>query len=259
VTGYLAALAARELPPTAATASADQARPWVVTPRRVAPYEAWVMPAVTDIETAAMLPPTAAAPAIEPGKGERLWGSERVLEEAVRPVPTAPPGAPVPRPFDEARPRPALVPHGHEAGPHQGGTLAPAASSVTVPPSSASPVEQQRRFDPPAPMPLDTGPAPPAVRESVLPAESRAIPQLRVLPAPRTPAPVMPRRSAVQAERPVRPHAPAPREATPPVVVTIGRIEVRAIPAPPAARAVRDTPPAMSLDDYLRERTRGLR
>ena len=51
-------------------------------------------------------------------------------------------------------------------------------------------------------------------------------------------------------------------EGTPTIQVTIGRVEVRAI-TPPATPAPRTRParpgPALSLDDYLRERNRGER
>jgi hypothetical protein len=49
------------------------------------------------------------------------------------------------------------------------------------------------------------------------------------------------------------------REA-PPIRVTIGRVEVRAIMAPPASpRAVRRPRPALSLEDYLKQREGGKR
>jgi len=48
-------------------------------------------------------------------------------------------------------------------------------------------------------------------------------------------------------------------DASPSVVVTIGRIEVRAVPAPAVPRPARAAAPTMSLEDYLQERSRGLR
>ena len=69
--------------------------------------------------------------------------------------------------------------------------------------------------------------------------------------------------------RPVEPAAPVPavlpkamRKPAPTIQVTIGRIEVRAItlPAPPAPRFKPARPgPALSLDDYLKQRNEGKR
>ena len=56
---------------------------------------------------------------------------------------------------------------------------------------------------------------------------------------------------------PVRPQAPAP---APTIQVSIGRIEVRATPAPKApARERSAAPAALSLEDYLKQRSRGER
>lgn len=70
------------------------------------------------------------------------------------------------------------------------------------------------------------------------------------------PAPAAERRSAPPAAAP-RQVAEAPPAAPPTIQVTIGRIEVRAAPAPPAARPATPAGPALSLDDYLRQRNRG--
>lgn len=62
----------------------------------------------------------------------------------------------------------------------------------------------------------------------------------------------------VAAHRPPPP-APEPAAATPAVVVTIGRVEVRAVvdrPPAPTARPAPVKPPVQSLDDYLGERSR---
>lgn len=66
-------------------------------------------------------------------------------------------------------------------------------------------------------------------------------------------------RPAPAAERRIAPRqvAEAPPAAPPTIQVTIGRIEVRAAPAPPAARPAPAAGPALSLDDYLRQRNRG--
>lgn len=68
-----------------------------------------------------------------------------------------------------------------------------------------------------------------------------------ILP-PSTPAPVMPR-------EPVAPMHP------PRITVTIGRVEVRAVPPPPPSSRPRPQPPAprLSLDEYLRRREGGTR
>jgi hypothetical protein len=89
----------------------------------------------------------------------------------------------------------------------------------------------------------------PPARRSPAPPSGPAAPAIRPLPQPSAP----PARVAV--ERGVRAggdRAPAPTT----VQVTIGRIEVRAAPAPPARRR-RDTLATMSLEEYLRQRGGG--
>ena len=49
------------------------------------------------------------------------------------------------------------------------------------------------------------------------------------------------------------------QESEPSVVVTIGRIEVRAVTSPSQARPTAERQPMMSLDDYLKQRMRGVR
>ncbi|KVD68436.1 hypothetical protein WI88_32820 [Burkholderia ubonensis] len=82
-------------------------------------------------------------------------------------------------------------------------------------------------------------------------------------PTDRASAVVVPRPSATEPMRPAsnprwpatRPARAAREETT--VIVSIGRIDVRASPAPPETRA-RETPGgprAMTLDEYLRSRT----
>jgi hypothetical protein len=54
------------------------------------------------------------------------------------------------------------------------------------------------------------------------------------------------------------PAATPAAEPAPDVHVTIGRIEVRAVPAPPAPAAVERRPPVMTLEEYLRRRAGGV-
>jgi hypothetical protein len=64
---------------------------------------------------------------------------------------------------------------------------------------------------------------------------------------------------AAAAAPPVGAGPPQPADTT--VNVTIGRIDVRAVPAPgpPANRPALPAAPVSSLDDYLRQRTEGSR
>ena len=53
------------------------------------------------------------------------------------------------------------------------------------------------------------------------------------------------------------PAAPTAASAEPVIHVTIGRIEVRAAPAPKGASRERQAAPPVALDEYLRQRARG--
>lgn len=78
-------------------------------------------------------------------------------------------------------------------------------------------------------------------------------------PAPGAPLPIVsPRRPVAEIDMRIHERA-TPRDESPSVVVTIGRIEVRAISAPAAPPPVRNARPTMSLEDYLSQRSRGLR
>jgi len=117
--------------------------------------------------------------------------------------------------------------------------------------------------------PEPTLPGPdPATRSSMAPARPRPIDH-RESGAPDPGPPRVgtgsaPQRAAgrvtpVAAHRPP-PLATAPTAATPAVVVTIGRVEVRAVvdrPSAPTARPAPVKPPVQSLEDYLGERSRG--
>ena len=54
-----------------------------------------------------------------------------------------------------------------------------------------------------------------------------------------------------------RPPAPEATEQPPTIQVTIGRIEVRATPAPTAPAPGRRAAPIMTLEEYLRQRSNG--
>ncbi|HEU5330776.1 MAG TPA: hypothetical protein VFU78_21970, partial [Thermomicrobiales bacterium] len=99
---------------------------------------------------------------------------------------------------------------------------------------------------PAGPVPAQPAPLTPSTQR-ILPSSPRqailAQPQVRPLTVP-TPAP--------------RPSEPQ-REAAPSIQVTIGRVEVRAVPAETPARAARPAPPTLSLEDYLRQRNGGRR
>lgn len=76
-------------------------------------------------------------------------------------------------------------------------------------------------------------------------------------PAPPVAAPRVVRREA-PGEVPVTP-SPAPPSPSPAVRVTIGRLEVRAAPPPPARPARRAASSVMSLEDYLKRHAGGTR
>jgi hypothetical protein len=164
----------------------------------------------------------------EPGPTQRdaLSTSPRALPES---LPFSPPSA-----GDESgqavfRPISTLGDHG------QGATLPPVPS-----PGTESPLDANGGTSEP-----EATLAPPAVASPVTPRMVRPQPNGHLERGSREP-------------RVAAPGPPAPT-----IRVAIGRIEVRAITPPPTPPAQRDTParpsPALSLDDYLKQRNRGQR
>lgn len=108
-------------------------------------------------------------------------------------------------------------------------------------------------------VPPPTPTHPPSVETGAKPRSEPATgmaPSIPRMPAPPLPAAVIPlsRPVAVRVAEPQRPPEP------PSVRITIGRVEVRAVPAnPPAARPGRRASPKLSLEDYLRPRAGGAR
>ena len=142
----------------------------------------------------------------------------------------------------------------------------PAASPgrALTPPQSTQP--EPGRATPTAPVavaaPVVPSPAPaqaPAVEADATP---RPEPATGIAPSiPRMPAPPLPA-AVIPLSRPVavRVAEPQRRPEPPAVRITIGRVEVRAVPAnPPAARPGRRASPKLSLEDYLRPRAGGAR
>jgi hypothetical protein len=133
--------------------------------------------------------------------------------------------------------------------------LEPSHSADPLRPAPSPQVVEQPRVVPAA---AGAQPTPPShsqsmmAQPSVLPAASIIQPARRSMPATNVP-------SARRSTPPTV--APQPAATTEPTIhVTIGRIEVRAAPPPTPAARPRSAPvPAMSLDDYLRERGGGRR
>ncbi|MGN2250116.1 hypothetical protein ACFWZ1_08600 [Frateuria sp. GZRe14] len=155
------------------------------------------------------------------------------LEPSPRPTSIEPPAATVAvierRPYRaEEQPK--------EPTPHR--------NAAAAPPQARAREAHAVSVDPIAP------PRPQPRRGSLLP------PTSPVFAAPRAGAPVQPRGSRFDAARSRPELADSGRGgASEPVIhVSIGRLEVRALPAAPASRPRRDEPRPGSLDDYLRQR-----
>jgi hypothetical protein len=236
--------------PVEETLEVEAARPAAAqpepAPRRepATPARAQVPATAPAEESAARPQPPSAEGGPHPALPAEQYG-ERV-EPVVRPAPVAPVAEPGPRPalrheddrLLEAKPRPAA-------------TQAPAVR--TEPPDTrpaAEPVAPASQREP--------------VSEPPQAARSAAI-QPVIRPVERA-APATPERT----ERPAGEQAPAapgprvdqPAAGTPPsipsVQVSIGRVEVRAVFAPPAPPPARGRPaPVMSLDEYLKSRDGG--
>jgi hypothetical protein len=200
---------------------------------------------------------------------------------AEAPVPHPPPGTP--RSTAEASPRPvatprivpvlpALPPASRVAATDAPRAIRPVPQPIAILPSvPPEPPQEQPHIGSPAHL-LQDEPQPPRVshrtpgtelttpREAPIPRVAKAVPVPAVASEIVRPAPVAPpptplltsRGERAQRDGPFQ-HEPAPRaEAT--IHVSIGRIEVRATPAPPARDRAQAASPVMSLEEYLRTR-----
>jgi hypothetical protein len=183
--------------------------------------------------------PPAAAPAAAPPASPVIAPAMAVTDGATSPTNRA--SAAVPRREPTAAERVAT---------------APAAAAVAAAPASppersstdeAAPVSSARSSRAPIARIAEPPPAePPADVAPVRPGE--------IAPARRR----EPLREPARRSDPGGPRPPADRPAVPSVQVSIGRVEVRAVFAPPPSAARRPSPaPALSLDDYLKQREKG--
>lgn len=170
-----------------------------------------------------------------------------------QPEPTAAPPVPIssraaPPPADPAAPSVAIRPHLLPGGP-------PTARAEGAAPRQR--IAENPRFRPPDPAAAETCspallPAPPHHRPTSL--AERSLEQVAppLVPAQALPSPTYAPGHDVLA-------APEEPNREPAIHVTIGRVEVRAVPAPPPAptRSAAPAAPRLTLEDYLRERNGG--
>jgi hypothetical protein len=188
---------------------------------------------------------TRAAPEPEHGQAaleEPGGASESAGTAAAQPLPEAPVGgddrerALAPAPPAPLAPMPTVIPPVIERRLMEPAAAAPAPPAAAEPRPPAPPVAVPA---PPAPAPPRRGASSPPLRPSAPPHTGRLV---ALQPAPPEP----PRRSG------------GPPTTRPAVEVTIGRVEVRVRPpnaGPPQRRpSAPAPPPALSLDEYLRQR-----
>lgn len=254
----------------------------------------WVDAVAMSSETAPAVPvppwPFPLAPA-EPLPEPPSGTAPRLVRPAAVPAPPADPSATLGRQIRVPADQPATRPGPAAPGPDRQPSLP---TSVAVPEPSAGKLSgtearpwpgHVRPMAPPGIVPGDTGAAPPLSalerqwEPSLEPAVNHGVPGESAQPAePRLPATphlepsgLEPTRRSTPAAVVVRPHvaphvepkapsaagALATPKSAPSIQVTIGRIEVKATsPQAPSPHTIRSAPPAMSLDDYLRRRTR---
>lgn len=144
---------------------------------------------------------------------------------------------------------PVFVPPAGVVQPEPAQPGVPTARRESTPPAASAnpPANRFQPLQPPAPRPRpgQLAPQPAAAAPPVV----RAPP----VPLPATPVAAKPARVRHSADS--QPNAVAPA-----IHVTIGRVEVRAVQAPPAApRAARPAAPRLSLEEYLQPRSGGTR
>lgn len=258
------------LPGQAASQAPDQAPEATAPPVRPdqAP-EAMVQAAPTPIapvtrppvvaRRAALQPPTPVSPSPQPVEiapaASNPPSDESVVAPASQPAPRQP------RPSSlAATPRPAETPSAERsaaasmvqlreplAPPTQ--RLAPVESADDHEPrvTARPPAEEGMRRAPPVAAATELAPLTPGGNAAAT----------AVQPVVRVVEPVTSLRPAFDGARGEPRPGPASPEPLPTIQVTIGRIEVRATPAPVAPAASRRAAPAMSLEEYLRQRSQG--
>jgi hypothetical protein len=263
VTSYLATIAARELGNDRPAGSpAPDGHPGAVLPRHVGRFEPWTTSAPESVDRDALPeeltdgdPP--ARPVGRDADDLRAVTKRRGARDPVEPVrhalvpmnatpetdelapweplAAAPPASVVRRDVGVARP-PSVTPHALDL------------ARTRAHDDEAPKTRRETPLRDPEPRPVRAERVAVPVMPAVAPVLRAAVPVDRATRRPDGPDVVARERAAIAAH-----------DASPSVVVTIGRIEVRAVPAPAVPRPVRGAAPTMSLDDYLQERSRGLR
>ncbi len=263
---------------------ARDAPPGAIVPRRRSRFEPQgAEPVLGEMEErvdASSAPPSAAPPRRRQAPADvrsAPAGSLRVPRPASDEVPPRAPLEAAPRPIPAAAARAAAPPVPPVSQP-----LAAAADSGAAPTSRAD--DAARRREPPAAErkrvatvgAVAAAPAALPERSSadeaapVSPVRPSRAPVARIVARPSVEPPaelaavrlgeIAPARLRETARRsdPSGPRLPADRPAVPSVQVSIGRVEVRAVFAPPPLPSRRPSPsPALSLDDYLKQREKG--
>lgn len=265
MTGYLTAVAELALGHRAPSPiSGADASPTPIQPRRVVTYEPWPAAPESSVEWyhAERGPRTDERPTRL--AEDDVHRSVAPMVHDVNPARRSAHDAATPRAIDSAR---AVAPPVPESG----------QASEPASPMPAEGVARSAAVSGPPPLrPMRSVPHSPTVFEAPLArattsaTTSATTPRASapdtsgissvVEPARRSPEPldVLPRRATSASIEGPRPSGRLD-EQVPPVVVTIGRIEVRAVSAAAAPSTTRATRATMSLEDYLGERTRGLR
>ncbi|MEO7361003.1 MAG: hypothetical protein ABI120_11780 [Gemmatimonadaceae bacterium] len=265
MTSYLAALSVRERVSAPEVSAHGLESPAVgIAPRRASAFEPWSIAAAPSMKTEhrdvrdfrqeegdgmpGVAPHTAPTTARSATTKSRLPLNQPDEERASNDVPRGEAPAPIAkeRAANTASPHVAHVHHRHREGlehpakPHAV-NLAANARQINVRAASEQQRSQTSNSDTPKPI---AGRMEERARPALPIAKSLTIAPLRIEPR------AEPKAAARDAAR---------KDAPPSVVVTIGRIEIRAMPSTTARKSAPVAQPAMSLADYLRERAQGLR
>jgi hypothetical protein len=207
-------------------------------------------------------PSRPASPAVEPTPPpapviRRSRSAHPAVEPPPPPAPDRPSAARQPRSARPAVEPGAGVAAGPAVTPSRPERRGKAGDGAPAPAPAAAQVQEPRPpgGDRAAPTPAPRTPRP--ERRTEVEAPHPAPPPGRPTPAPLVVQPqVIPARHPEPAVHTAGP-ATRPAEATPTIQVSIGRIEVRAVPPPPASAKPRAGPAPMTLEEYLRQRNGG--